>query len=153
MPRSGQYPQALKLESLVEKLEAWHQLGKIEMRVLAAARTVSEKCIQQGALNLQVSKQIAHSSTFDELHFQVLVCATCLVETTGILEQNPWRFFHYNGRWLYFDFKWFGYSGQEYALCSISSYQSVLIIWLIWIFLSQSNWCEFALVYHWMYAF
>ena len=71
--RPGQYPQALKLESLVEKLEAWHQLGKIETRVLAAARTVSEKCIQQAALNLQVSKQIAHSSTFDELHFQVSV--------------------------------------------------------------------------------
>jgi len=65
--------QALKLESLVEKLEAWHQLGKIETRVLAAARTVSEKCIQQAALNLQVSKQIAHSSTFDELHFQVFL--------------------------------------------------------------------------------
>jgi len=65
--------QALKLEGLVEKLEAWHQLGKIETRVLAAARTVSEKCIQQAALNLQVSKQIAHSSTFDELHFQVFL--------------------------------------------------------------------------------
>ena len=88
--RSGQYPQALKLEGLVEKLEAWHQLGKIETRVLAAARTVSEKCIQQAALNLQVSKQIAHSSTFDELHFQVLV--------------------------LRFQVDWIGYSGQEYAL-------------------------------------
>ena len=91
MARSGQYPQALKLESLVEKLEAWHQLGKIETRVLAAARTVSEKCIQQAALNLQVSKQIAHSSTFDELHFQVLVVLRFQV----------------------------GYIGQEYALIKV----------------------------------
>ena len=87
MARPGQYPQALKLESLVEKLEAWHQLGKIETRVLAAARTVSEKCIQQAVLNLQVSKQIAHSSTFDELHFQVLVL-TLILSGLDIVARN-----------------------------------------------------------------